>query len=258
MHLKFGAATDPGRVRARNEDCFVADGDLGFFAVIDGMGGHTGGELASATIAEAATVFIRETAGDSDKTWPIGLDPRLSGLANRLQVAVRSANRALAARAQGNAALEGGGATLAAALFGDDKLAVSNVGDCRAYLLRGGRLSQITRDHSVVAEQVEQGLIDAEAARIHPLRHIVTRAISGQAGMTVDTLELEVEPSDRLILCSDGVHGVLSDDEIAALVSASGRSLDEVCRTVIDEANTRGGPDNATAVVVEMVESDVR
>ena len=256
MNLKFGAATDRGRVRERNEDRFVADGDLRFFAVIDGMGGHAGGELASATIAEAATTFIRETAEDSDKTWPVGLDPRLSGLANRLQVAVRSANRTLATRAEGNAALEGGGATLAAALFGGDKLAVSNVGDCRAYLLRGDSLSQITRDHSVVAEQVEQGLIDAEAARTHPLRHVVTRAVSGQADMTVDVLELDVKPGDRLVLCSDGVHGVLTDGEIEALVSANGPPLEELCRSVIDEANTRGGPDNATTVVVEIVESD--
>jgi protein phosphatase len=258
MHLRFGAATDRGRVRARNEDRFVADGDLGFFAVIDGMGGHAGGEQASATIAEATTVFIRETAGDSDKTWPIGIDPRLSGLANRLQVAVLSANRTLATRVQENAALEGGGATLAAALFGGEKLVVSNVGDCRAYLLRGRQLSQLTRDHSVVAEQVEQGLIDAEAARTHPLRHIVTRAVSGQAGMSVDTLEMDVKPGDRLILCSDGVHGVLNDEEIAARASARGQFLDEVCRALIDEANTRGGPDNATAVVVEIVESDTR
>ena len=204
MHFRFGAATDPGRVRARNEDRFVADGDLGFFAVIDGMGGHAGGELASATIAEAATAFIRETAGDSDKTWPVALDPRLSGLANRLQVAVRSANRTLARRAQADATLEGGGATLAAALFGDDQLAVSNVGDCRAYLLRGGRLLQITRDHSVVAEQVEQGLIDSEAARTHPLRHVVTRAVSGQPGVRVDILELEVKPAYRAMVSVTG------------------------------------------------------
>ena len=256
MNLEFGAATDAGRVRAQNEDSFVADGDFGFFAVVDGMGGHVGGALASATIAEAATAFIRETARDSDKTWPIGLDANLSGLGNRLQVAVRSANQTLARRAKGNADLEGGGATLAAALFGDDKLAVSNVGDCRAYLLRGGRLTQLTRDHSVVAEQVEQGLIDAETARTHPLRHVVTRAVSGQAGMTVDTLEMGVEPGDRLILCSDGIHGVLTDSELTALVSPNGQSLDTACRTVIDEANARGGPDNATAIVVEVVERD--
>lgn len=258
MHLKFGAATDRGRVRGRNEDRFVADGDLRFFAVVDGMGGHAGGELASATIAEAVTAFIRETAGDSDKTWPDGLDARLSVLANRLQVAIRAANRTLATRAQEDSALEGGGATLAAALFGGDgdRLAVSNVGDCRAYLLRGGRLSQITRDHSVVAEQVAQGLIDSEAARTHPLRHVVTRAVSGQAGMAVDIFEMEVKAGDRLVLCSDGIHGVLTDNEIATLVSANGTPLDEVCRAVIDMANARGGPDNATTVVVEAVEGD--
>jgi protein phosphatase len=256
MQLRFGAATDPGRVRARNEDRFVADGDLAFFAVVDGMGGHAGGELASATIAEAVTAFIRETAGGSDKTWPTGLDARLSVLANRLQAAIRSANRTLASRAQADAALSGSGATLAAALFGDNRFAVSHVGDCRVYLLREGRLSQITRDHSVVAEQVAQGLIDSEAARTHPLRHVVTRAVSGQAGLAIDILEMEVKAGDRLVLCSDGIHGVLTDNEITALVSANGRSLDEVCRAVIDETNARGGPDNATTVVVEAVESE--
>jgi protein phosphatase len=253
MQLRFGAATDPGRVRSRNEDRFVADGDLGFFAVVDGMGGHAGGELASITIAEAVTNFIRETASDSEKTWPAGLDARLSVLANRLQVAIRAANRTLATKAQTDTALEGSGATLAAALYGESRIAVSNVGDCRVYLLREGRLQQITKDHSVVAEQVAQGLIDSEAARTHPLRHVVTRAVSGQAGMAVDVLELDIKPGDRLVICSDGIHGVLTDPEITSLVSANGASLDEVCKTIIAEANARGGPDNATTVLVEAV-----
>ena len=253
MQLRFGAATDPGLVRARNEDRFVADGDLRFFAVVDGMGGHSGGERASATIAEAVTAFIRETAEDSDKTWPAGLDPKLSALANRLQIAIRSANRLLATRAKTDASLDGSGATLAAALFGDGHLAVSNVGDCRVYLLRDGTLSQITQDHSVVAEQLARGLIDPEAARTHPLRHVVTRAVSGQAGMAVDILELQIASGDRLLLCSDGIHGVLADKEIAALLGAKGPALDDICRSAIERANSRGGPDNATAVVVEAI-----
>ncbi|MGH9254394.1 MAG: PP2C family protein-serine/threonine phosphatase [Vicinamibacterales bacterium] len=253
MDLRFASATDPGRVRSRNEDSFVADGDLRLFAVVDGMGGHTGGDLASLTIVEAMTAFIRDTAGDSDKTWPDGLDARLSVLANRLQVAIRSANRTLAARAQTNAALDGSGATLAAALFGGDDVAISHVGDCRAYLVHDGTLSQITRDHSVVAEQMAMGLIDAQTARTHPLRHVVTRAVSGQAGMVVDTLELKVQPGDRLLLCSDGIHGVLTDKEIADIVGNRQRPLDELCRAAIDQVNSRGGPDNATAIVVEAV-----
>jgi PPM family protein phosphatase len=251
MKLTFAAATDRGRVRSRNEDRFVADGDLKLFAVVDGMGGHSGGDLASGTIAEAVTAFIRETAEDSDKTWPEGMDARLSALANRLQVAIRSANRTLAARAQENAAMDGSGATLAAALFGDGDVVISHVGDCRAYLLRNGSLSQMTRDHSVVAEQLALGLIDAQAARTHPLRHVVTRAVSGQAGMAVDTQELKLEPGDRLLLCSDGIHGVLTDKEIADIVGDRQRPLDELCRAAIDQANSRGGPDNCTAVVIE-------
>ena len=250
--LRFGAVTDRGRVRPNNEDRFVAEGDLGFFAVIDGMGGHASGELASLTIAEAVTAFVRETAGDSDKTWPIGLDPTLSVLANRLQIAVRIANRTLATRAQANTALDGSGATLAAALFADRQAAISNVGDCRAYVLRNGALEQLTRDHSVVAEQLALGLIDSEAARTHPLRHVVTRAVSGQPGMAVDIVEMTLSAGERLLLCSDGIHAVLSDQQLAALFGRRDLSLQELCDAAIVEANRRGGPDNATAVVVEL------
>ena len=251
MQLNFAGATDTGLVRRRNEDRYVAEGELGFFLVVDGMGGHASGEFASSTVAEAATAFIRETSSNFDRTWPFDLDTELSFDANRLQVAVRLANRTLAARAQRDAALNGTGATLAAALFGDDRVVVSNVGDCRAYLLRGGRLSQITRDHSLVAEQVALGLINSEQARSHPLRHVVTRAVSGDASMIVDTWELHIEPGDRLLLCSDGIHGVVTDAELTALASAQDQSLDDICRSVIAAANSKGGPDNATAVLIE-------
>ena len=251
MALRFGAATDRGRVRPNNEDRFVAESDLGFFAVIDGMGGHASGELASVTIAEAVTAFVRESAGDADKTWPIGLDPKLSVLANRLQIAIRIANRTLATRAQADASLDGSGATLAAVLFGHGELAISNVGDCRGYVLRNGGISQVTRDHSVIAEQLALGLINPEAARRHPLRHVVTRAISGQPGITVDVVELTLAPGERLLLCSDGIHAVLTDKEIAALFSRRDRPLQELCDAAIQLTNQRGGPDNATVVVIE-------
>jgi protein phosphatase len=251
MVLRFGAATDRGRVRPSNEDRFVAERDLGFFAVIDGMGGHASGELASVTIAEAVTGFIRETSGDSDKTWPIGLDPKLSLLANRLQVAIRIANRTLGTRAHYDAALDGSGATLSAALFAGGEVAISNVGDCRVYVIRNGEMSQVTRDHSVVAEQLALGLIDQEAARTHPLRHVVTRAVSGQPGIAVDIVERTLNPGDRLLLCSDGIHSVLTDTEIAALFGVPDGPLQDLCDEAIQQTNQRGGPDNATAVVIE-------
>ena len=249
--FKLKSPTSIGCVRSRNEDRFIADANLGIFAVVDGMGGHSGGEFASATISEAVTAFIRESAEDSDMTWPTELDAHLSPLANRLQVAVRVANRTLAARVRERGGMEVSGATVAAALFADDRVAVSHVGDCRVYLLEEGHLLPITRDHSLVAEQMAQGLINEETAKTHPLRHVVTRAVSGQSGIAVDTVDLEIRPGNRLILCSDGIHGVLTDKEIAALMPATEPSLDEVCKTVIAAVNARGGPDNATVVVIE-------
>ncbi len=251
MTLRFGAATDRGRVRPRNEDRFIANAELGIFAVVDGMGGHAGGEFASATISDAIALFIRESETDSDMTLPGDMNARLSPVANRLQMAVRVANRTFAERVRKKNETETSGATMAAALFGDGNVAVAHVGDCRVYLLEGTTISAVTQDHSLVAEQVAQGLIDEESAKTHPLRHVVTRAVSGQNGIAVDTVEFPVAPGARLILCSDGIHGVLTDKEIAALMSASGPSLDDVCRAAIAEVNARGGPDNATVVVVE-------
>jgi serine/threonine protein phosphatase PrpC len=251
MMLRFGAATDRGRVRTRNEDRFVADAELGIFAVVDGMGGHAGGEFASATISEAIASFIRNSGTDSDLTLPGEINVRQSPVVNRLQMAVRAANRTLAERVRERGEPETSGATVAAALFDGGHVAVAHVGDCRVYLLEGTALSAVTQDHSVVAEQIAQGLIDEASAKTHPLRHVVTRAVSGQDGIAVDAVELPVLPGTRLILCSDGIHGVLTDKEIAALMSASAPSLDEVCRATIAEVNARGGPDNATVVVIE-------
>jgi protein phosphatase len=252
MVLRFGAATHRGRVRANNEDRFVAEPGLGFFAVIDGMGGHASGEFASATIAEATAAFIRESAGDSDKTWPIGLDPRLSVLANRLQISIRIANRTLATRAHANADLEGSGATLAALLFDQDVVAITNVGDCRAYRLVGHDITQLTRDHSVVGEQIALGLINSDDARTHPLRHVVTRAVLGQSAMRVDVVEVTVAPGDRFVLCSDGLHGVITDKEIAELFGERDRDLQDLCDAAVALTNDRGGPDNVTAVALEI------
>jgi PPM family protein phosphatase len=250
MELAYAAATDTGLVRARNEDSYIAAQDLGLFVVVDGMGGHVGGEVASKTVATGVFEFIRDTAHDPEKTWPFGLDPELSQPANRLQVAIRSANRKLADLVSADQALDGTGATISAALFADDRLVVSNVGDCRAYLVRAGHAWQITRDHSFVAEQVALGLLDNEEARTHPMRHLVTRAVSGEAGMYVDTWEIRVEAGDRILLCSDGIHSLLSDKELSSIATNTERSLEETCQQLVDAAKRQGGTDNSTVILV--------
>jgi serine/threonine protein phosphatase PrpC len=121
-------------------------------------------------------------------------------------------------------------------------------------VIRQAEMSQVTRDHSVVAEQLALGLIDQEAARTHPLRHVVTRAVSGQPGIAVDIVELTLNAGDRLLLCSDGIHSVMTDKDIAALFGRPDTPLQELCEEAMQEANQRGGHDNATAVVIEAFE----
>jgi serine/threonine protein phosphatase PrpC len=143
------------------------------------------------------------------------------------------------------------GATLAAAQINEDRAVVANVGDCRAYLVDGTTLRQITHDHSWVAEQVQSGVISAETARAHPWRHMVTRAIQGDGDLKVDVLEIELPATGRLLLCSDGLHGVVNDDELAATLTKSRDTLDGLCSSLIQAANDRGAPDNISVLVVD-------
>ena len=251
MQLAFAAVTDVGLVRTHNEDYYVAEQDLGLFAVVDGMGGHAAGEIASRTVADGVIEFIRATQTDPEKTWPFPFDPTLSHGANRLQVAIRTANRRLADLVNSNERLGGTGATISAVLVEDDRLAISNVGDCRAYLVRGGEVYQVTRDHSFVAEQVASGVLNAEDAKRHPLRHLVTRAVSGNASINVDTWDVQAQPGDRVLLCSDGVHGLLTDEELSA-IALKDATIEAICQELVDAAKARGGTDNSTAVIVQV------
>lgn len=250
MQLQFGAATDVGRKRPHNEDSYCADPALGLFLVADGMGGHAAGEVASKTVADAVREFIVETQTDRDKTWPFAIDPELSYYGNRLRTAILIANRILSRRISEDEDLRGMATTLSAVLVNGSHVVVSNVGDCRAYLLREGSIRQITIDHSWVAEQVRAGLLTADAARAHPWRSMVTRAVSGTTELAIDILEFELQPGDRLLLCSDGLHGQVSDSDMAALVGQHNGDLDAACRALVDAANANGGPDNITAVLI--------
>jgi protein phosphatase len=253
MAVRFCSATDMGRQRRVNQDALLADPDVQLFAIADGMGGHAGGDVASRLIIESLHRFVVDTQFDHEKTWPFDVDPQLSYPANRLKTAIRVANRRISEHLVSAGMSRGMGATLAAVLLGPDRAVVANVGDCRAYMLEDGVLRQVTRDHSWVAEQVESGFITADVARAHPWRHMVTRAIQGDSDLLVDTTEVEIQPGTRLLLCSDGIHVVLSDDEIAVILSGFAEEGLRACHDLISAANDRGGPDNVTAIVIEVV-----
>ena len=252
MGVSSAAATDKGLRRSINEDSFSVREELGLFVVADGMGGHTAGEVASQAAVEGIVAFVEATVQISpDQTWPIPFDPNESVNANRLRAGFRMGNRQLAAQVASSSELRGMATTAVAVLVDGETGTLAHVGDSRAYRLRDGQLERLTRDHSWVEEQIRVGALSETAARQHPWRNIVTRALSGSEDLEVDVQELSVQPGDRLLLCSDGVFTVLSDDQISEVLRRE-TDLDSVCRALIQGANDGGGPDNVTAVVLEV------
>jgi protein phosphatase len=253
MKLLWAVRTDPGLRRSSNEDSYCTRPDLGLFVVADGMGGHVAGEVASRVAVETIQNFIAETAGaDKHRTWPFPFEPQVSLEGNRLKAAFRLANRQIANAMADSADLRGMATTASAVLAGKATACVGHVGDSRIYALRAGVLQQITDDHSWVEEQVRAGTMTASAARQHPWRNVVTRALSGGDDPEVDLTEVAPHPGERYLLCSDGLFTVVSDSRIAQLLSQTDTPLDAICQALVQAANEAGGPDNITTLILQI------
>ena len=253
MRLNCAALTDTGVRRTANEDNYCVREDLGLFVVADGMGGHVAGEVAARVAVEELERFVASTknTGPSD-TWPVLLDPTLGQNGNRLSAGMTEANHQIAAQIKRDENLQGMATTAVAILANGKPPALAHVGDSRAYLLRNKELSRLTRDHSWVEEQMRAGALTAEVARDHPWRNIVTRALTGTPGLEVEVAEnFQLGLADRLLLCSDGLTTVLSD-EVIATVLTSDLGLQNVCEELIRQANEQGGPDNITVVLIDV------
>jgi serine/threonine protein phosphatase PrpC len=227
--------TDTGRQRRDNEDSAFVRAPL--FAVADGMGGAQAGEVASRIAIEAFEEGLSE---------PGSLEEQLADRA-------REANRQIYERSRAEHGREGMGTTLTAAYLDDAQLAIAHVGDSRAYLFRDGKLTRLTQDHSLVDELVRQGKITEEQAAEHPQRSIITRALGPEADVDVDTFTYPVRAGDVLLLCSDGLTSMVSEDRVAEVLAAS-QTLQEAGDRLIDEANEAGGRDNITVVLFRLEE----
>lgn len=237
--MRVGAVTDRGQLRPNNQDGYRVQGRL--VAVADGMGGHQAGEVASAAALEALA------------TYPLqGDDP-----GSALLAAVREANRQVYTLSLTRPDYAGMGTTLTAAHLAGGRWWIAHVGDSRAYLYRRGRLRQVTRDHSVVAELVALGHLRADEAQTHPQRHLLTRALGLEATLEVDLYSLEAWPGDRLLLCTDGLSGVVSDATLREVL-ATEASPEQQATRLAGKALERGAPDNVTVVVVRLDDSDPR
>lgn len=237
MILRATASTHVGMRRRVNEDRYALAPDLGLYLVADGMGGHTAGQVASELAAETALRTVRT------------LQAAAVSPAEKLRHAVACANREIYATSQIQPELAGMGTTLVALLATGDRVALAHVGDSRAYLIRNGRIRCLTDDHSLVGELVRRREISEAAAREHPHRHVLTRALGVRASAEPDLAEMTPLAGDIFAMCSDGLTAHVLDDEIAAEIGRHD-DIQFACDSLVARANERGGEDNVTVVLV--------
>jgi protein phosphatase len=243
-------ATHPGRVRSSNEDCMLVDPQVGLFAVADGMGGHNAGEVASRIALQTIQAFVARIAEDPDQTWPFGLDDTLDFDGNRLRTAVKLANRQVYRESETRDQYTGMGTTVAAVLVSERCAVVCSVGDSRVYVVRGGGIECLTQDQTWVQLLLAQNPdLDPASLAGHPMRHVLTSVVGAQDDLDVRPVSRPVEREDRLVICSDGVHGALDDQEIARIVSEA-RDPQAAAEQLVGRALEVDGSDNLTAVVV--------
>jgi len=233
MKLVVGEKTDKGRVRDGNEDARLIIPRMELYAVADGMGGHQAGEVASQTAIEALRAAVDSGTSIRD--------------------AITQANEAVLERSAADERLRGMGTTMTAAtLAAGGTLLIGHVGDSRAYLMREGELRQVTEDHSLVEEMVRGGELTPEQAEVHPQRSVITRALGIEPGVEVDMYPIELEEGDRVLLCSDGLTGMVRTEEIAAILQRE-PDPQRAANTLVDAANKAGGEDNITVVILDVV-----
>lgn len=245
--MDFALKSDIGRLRKLNEDycgCyFTDDSNLSLFVLADGMGGHNAGEIASKvsveTILSTAVAFINTNEDSLEEA-----------MIKKLSVdAIKKANDQVVSLAKCNTTMQGMGTTIVTAALWEDKVCIAHVGDSRAYFISGNTIWQLTIDHSYVEELVKRGIISREEAKYHPDRNMITRAVGVEEAVEVDVDVVSVGSGDAILLCSDGLTNLMDEQSILE-VFLKGKNAEEICTTLLAEANHRGGHDNITAIVI--------
>jgi protein phosphatase len=243
--------TDVGRRRKLNEDNFVVDPEAHLYAVCDGMGGHNAGEVASKMAIETLESFIQKSHKEKEITWPYGLETELSFDGNRLKTAIKLANKRVYKAADNREDYTGMGTTVVAALVSDEHVAtIGSAGDSRCYLFSGGGIKQLTRDDSWVSAAWAEGILSTDEIDKHPLRNVITKAVGAKDNIEIDVVEHVMAPGDVIMLCSDGLHAMMNDEQILRVVTPFPATLQRAALRLIDAANEAGGKDNVSVVLV--------
>lgn len=243
--IEFAARTDRGLVRSENQDAWFADPDAGIYGVADGMGGHQAGSIAARLTAETLPVLLAKKLGPLNARSDGDFVADVQGVFADLSTGLREESRR-------EPRLRGMGATVVAAIVRRDRLLIVHLGDSRAYLFRDGRLNQLTRDHSLVQKLVQFGAITAEQAARHPGRAQITRYL-GMEGDSLPEVDQngQLQPGDRLLLCTDGLSSMISEEAMRRMLADS-RAPADACEALVRAANEAGGQDNVTALVLNI------
>lgn len=255
MKIKSFGFSDIGKRRERNEDCFLVNEDLKLYAVADGMGGHLGGDFAS-RLAVATLEEVVEALERDPKTLlkEEGVSLKAGEYQGYLRHAIKLASRRIFEKSNEQVELQGMGTTSVVLLFRKNKAYIANVGDSRAYRIRGDKIAQITKDHSLVSEQMRAGILSEDDARAHRLKNIITRSVGFQEDVDVDVDIRVVREGDLFFLCSDGLSNMVTDSEIRDIIVTNESEV--ACKRLVDIANERGGDDNITVVLAQVVGLD--
>jgi PPM family protein phosphatase len=254
MRLSHAGTSDVGRKRTHNEDAFLLLPEEQLWCVADGMGGHASGEVAARIAVEEMAEFFRLTGRDEEATWPFKADPAKAYDENRLLTGVKLANLRIHERAQVDPRLHGMGTTLVAlSLPREGRTAlVGHVGDSRAYLLRHGELRQVTEDHSLLNDYRKTRALTPAEIEAFPHKNVIVRALGMKPQVDVDLSTVELQDGDVLLLCSDGLSGMVPDARLAELIRSAPGDLRRAGEALVDAANAAGGVDNISCVLVQV------
>lgn len=248
MNYQFHAITDPGRARDNNEDSVAFDEEALVAVLADGMGGYNAGEIASGM----ATAFIKSELS----RWLVEAGPvaQPKEIRRAMEICVDNANLAIFNSANANPAYAGMGTTLVLAVFRDGRLTVGHIGDSRCYRIRGAVMDQVTKDHSLLQEQIDAGMITLEQAAVSPIKNLVTRALGVEQSVMLEVNEFQVMPGDVYLMCSDGLSDMVEDEVIARIVG-EGSELGQIAESLVTAANNNGGKDNISVLMVAASEA---
>lgn len=252
--LHIVSKTDPGRVRSHNEDCVETRPDLGVAVLADGMGGYNAGEVASGMATSLIASGLAETWSAARRA-KLGREECMALAEQLMREQITRANSAIYEAALKDPQCAGMGTTLVVCLFYDDFLAVAHIGDSRLYRMRGDVLEQITRDHSLLQEQIDSGLISKEDARLSNNKNLVTKALGIDPTVEPEVHAYEAQPEDIYLLCSDGLDDMIEDEEIQMTLIALRSNLDLTAEQLVQAANDNGGRDNVSVILVKVLKS---